>query len=324
MRATTRSGGKLGLLIVENEVARGAASVVHAVRSTAAGDAGSRLALKSWDAEARALHSGAAGFEASIDPGLARFRGVHETGDLPRDRLHRVTDLVRGAPATLAELGSLRRTVFFWARVARALGKAHARGFSHGYVRTAHAVVLPGDAPFVLDAGVVPTVAGARRAPETALFLAPEAVEDLLEDRLPRATPRADVYGLGASLVVALGGSAPGARGLEKPLPLAGLLDAKRSARAPVVAASAVPQKAVDLRALDQALARALDPDSEARFADANGLALALEAAARLEPERSRVPTNRPSDTRRIPRNDPSDTRRVIYEDGGAPESESR
>lgn len=273
MAATAR----LGLLTIEGEVARGAASVVHAARSAS----GERLAVKVYDPEVRALHPGAMGFESAVHAGVVRWRSLLETGDLPRERLHRVTDLVQGVPGTLAELGSLRRAVVFWASLARVLGALHARGLAHGSVRPAHAAVLPGDRPLLLDPGVVPTPVGARRSPEAALYLAPEAVLDLLEERLPRATPRADVHGLAASLAAALGGSAPGAAALARRPSLEALLEAKRVARAPVVAAVTVPVRSVDARLLNEAIARALDPDPEARFPDGAAFARALEGAAR-------------------------------------------
>jgi hypothetical protein len=278
--AGTAGPTRVGQLIIECEVTRGPASVVYAARASEPG--GGRVAVKAFDPELRALHPQASGFEAAHDPRVARFRAASETGELPQDRLYRVTDLVQGAPSTLAELGSLRHAVVFWARVARALGRVHAHGLAHGFVKPSHAVVLPDRHPLVLDAGIVPTPLAARRDPRAAVFLPPEAVSDLLQGKTPRATPRGDVYATGASLTAALGGSPPGARALSTALSLDALAAAKESSRPPVVTAVTVPVRALDLRALGEALARALDPDADARFPDGLALARALESAARV------------------------------------------
>src|SRR5262245_9314031 len=116
-RANTGRGGapRSGKLVLEAEIARGPASVVHAARVSAPDGtpSASRLAVKAYDPSLRVLSPDASRFEASIDPRIARVRRAEETGDLPRDRVHRVTDIVKGAPATLATLGSLRAVVAF-------------------------------------------------------------------------------------------------------------------------------------------------------------------------------------------------------------------
>ena len=117
-----RSGAtpRLGRLLLEGEVARGPASVVYAARlaDSQAAESGTsaRLAVKAYDPALRVLAPSAARFETATDERLARVRRGDETGDLPRDRLYRVTDLVRGTTASLAALGSLRATVAFFAR----------------------------------------------------------------------------------------------------------------------------------------------------------------------------------------------------------------
>lgn len=282
-RANTGRGGapRSGKLLVEAEVARGPASVVHAARL--AGESGdpsaSRLAVKAYDPALRVLTPDASRFESAIDPRLARVRRGDETGDLPRDRLHRVTDLVRGAPGVLATVGSLRGLVELWAEVSRALGAAHARGIAHGHVHPGHALVLAGangaaPRPFVVDAGVVLTPQAARLHPESAALLAPEAIEELLADRPAPATRDADVYSTAASLLAALG-ARPAAASLE------GLLEAKRRLRPPVIAAAAVG-RALDGRALGAVLARALSPDRELRPHDGDELARELSALLEL------------------------------------------
>jgi len=277
-RATGRGGApRSGKLVLEGEVARGPASVVHAARL--AGESGdpsaARLAVKAYDPALRVLSPDASRFEQAIDPRLARVRRADETGELPRDRLHRVTDLVRGAPAVLATLGSLRALVAFWAEAASVLGAAHARGAAHGHVHPGHALVLAGTngaapRPFVVDAGVVLTPQAARLHPEQAALLAPEALEELLADRPAPATRDADVYALAASILAALG-VRPRARTLEA------LLDQKRREREPVIAAAAVG-RSIDGGALARVLARALSPDRERRPRDADELGRELAA----------------------------------------------
>ena len=286
--AATRLGG----YFVEEEVARGPASLVLAGRpapgSGSASLAPERVAIKSWDPSLRLLTEGAARFEAALDPRIARVRRADETGELPRERLYRVMDLVRGEPASLAALGSLRSLIAFWAAAARALGVAHARGAAHGYVRPAHVLACDGR-PYVVDAGVAPTPSAAQTDPRVALVLSPEAVEDLLAGRAPRAEAVSDVYSIAASIVLSLGGPAPGVRGA---VGLGSLAEAKRRGVAPVIAATSIPRAAVDQRALGALLARALDPDPKRRPAD--GAALALELGKTLEPLPPKNPEESP------------------------------
>jgi serine/threonine-protein kinase len=273
---------RLGSLLVEGEVARGPASVVIAARLTGNGEA-TRVAVKAYDRSLRVLAPFAARFEAAVEPRVARVRRADETGELPKDRIYRVTDLVRAQAGTLSGLGSLAAVVAFWAEVARTLGVLHARGLAHGHVRPEHALAVAPGRPLLVDAGVVLTPEGARRHLEHALLLAPEALEELASDRPAPATPEADVYALAASVVAALGGPAAGARALARAdASLATLAAAKRRAPPPRLVAAQVPGRAVDLRALSGALARALSSEPDKRPRD--GAALAAELAVALEP----------------------------------------
>jgi len=262
----SRGGPRLGRLTVEGEVARGPASTVLAVRT----ESGARLAVKAYDPSLRVLSPEASRFEALIDERIARVRRADETGELPRDRLYRTTDLVKGAPATLATLGSLRGLVAFWVEAARALAKAHERGLAHGNLHPGHALVLDGARVLLVDAGVVVTPQAARLHPEHAALLSPEAVAELAADRPAAATREADVYALAASILAALG-ARPAARSLES------LLAAKRREKRPVVAAACVGA-ALDGRALAAVLAHALSPEPEKRPRDAAAFAVLLEA----------------------------------------------
>ncbi|MBI3725084.1 hypothetical protein HY251_14180, partial [bacterium] len=178
---------KLGSLVIEDEVARGPASVVYAARLAAKPGATAelqRIALKAYDPTLRFQDAQAQCFELAIDERIARTRRRDETGDLPKDRLYRATDIVRAAPASLEALGSLKATILFWGEVAHALGAAHARGAAHGHFRPAHALVVrdsretrrtngveesePEARPLIVDAGIVLTPKAAKMAPESA------------------------------------------------------------------------------------------------------------------------------------------------------------
>lgn len=277
---------RFGKLLVEGEVARGPASTVLAAR-LAGGDgqaSATRLAVKAYDLALRVPSPDAARFEHAIDPRLARFRRADETGELPRDRLYKATDLVRGARPSLATVGSLRALVAFWAEVADAIGAAHAKGLSHGHVHPGHALVLDGARPFVTDAAVVLTPQAARLHPESARFLAPEALDELLADRPACATPQADVYALAASLLATLGAEPP-------VMELEALREAKRRPRRPIIAAASIGRP-VATRALAEVLAAALSPERDKRQLD--GTAFAAELVRILQKKTDSVPVAAP------------------------------
>jgi hypothetical protein len=278
---------RFGKLLVEGEVARGPASTVLAAR-VAGGDgqaSATRLAVKGYDLALRVSSPDAARFEHAIDARLARFRRADETGDLPRDRLYRATDLVRGARPSLAAVGSLRGLVAFWAEVAEVLGAAHAKGLAHGHVHPGHALVLDKERPFVTDPAVVLTPQAARLHPESARFLAPEAIDELLADRPACATPQADVYAIAASLLATLGAEVP-VTALEA------LREAKLRPRRPIIAAASIGRP-VATRALAEVLAAALSPERDKRQQD--GTAFAAELTRILAKKTDSVPVAAPA-----------------------------
>ncbi len=261
----SRGGPRLGRLTVEGEVARGPSSVTLAARL----ENGNRLAVRAWDLALRVTAPDAARFEQVIDERIARNRRADETGELPKDRLYRVTDLVKGAPATLETLGSLRALLAFWVEAARALAKLHERGLAHGHLHPGHALVIDGARPLIIDAGIVVTPQAARLHPEHAALLAPESIDELTEDRPAAATRESDVYSLAASILAAIG-VRPRAATLDA------LVATKNREKAPVIAAACVG-RAIDGTALSDTLAKALAREPEKR-PDAATLAAMLKA----------------------------------------------
>ncbi len=147
---------------------------------------------------------------------------------------------------------SLPRTAALIGKVADALDHVHRRGFVHRDVKPANVVVTDGDWPVLLDFGAARVTDEADisaiavtigYAPRTPAFASPE------QGREEEATIESDVYGLGALARFVLADC---------------LVEASPNTR----------------RAIERTLARALDPEPQARFQRAGDFARALHDAA--------------------------------------------
>ncbi|HTO91093.1 MAG TPA: serine/threonine-protein kinase [Candidatus Sulfotelmatobacter sp.] len=163
-------------------------------------------------------------------------------------------------PAEVARIGL---------ELARALAAVHAAGLVHRDLKPAN-VLIESDGRVVLtDFGLgqrrfVPE-AERVRIPGTPMFMSPERLDG------QSATPRSDLYALGATLWSAIAGKNPfTARTLAE-------LEAE-SRRGPSTALHTLRPEAP--AALTEAIERAMAPDPNARFASAGQLAAALEPFA--------------------------------------------
>ncbi len=266
---------RIGPYEVLDELGRGGMGVVHRARSAD----GRLVALKvfaghdqadSFEREVRLLgsFSQAEGFVPVLDSGTENGRCFLVMPLLPGGSLR--ARLQKGGVA-------VADAVAIVARVAFAMGRAHARGIVHRDLKPENVLFDASGAPLVADLGLAKhfrrdtlgasksqTATEAGVIAGTPGYMAPEQIEDAA-----RARPPADVFALGAILYEALAG--------KKPFEGAGLLgytDAlqRTTPVRPSRLRSDVP------RWLDDALARALEKEEDARFPDAAAFARALRA----------------------------------------------
>ncbi|GAC1572329.1 MAG: hypothetical protein NVS3B7_02960 [Candidatus Elarobacter sp.] len=203
---------------------------------------------------------------------------VHDVGQNDEGRPYIVMDFVEGRSlqAVVAdEPLSSEGTAIAGAQLARALAVAHDLGIVHRDVKPANILIDEQGIPHLTDFGlarVMDQVEAELTAPGvlvgTPHYVAPE------QARYGYATPKADLYSLGAVLYFSLAG--------EPPFPGAGALDValRRFEEDPPDLRHRVPEVDPDLAALGHALL-ARDPDE--RPAGAAALAEALiDVGARL------------------------------------------
>ncbi|HXX93493.1 MAG TPA: protein kinase [Planctomycetota bacterium] len=188
-------------------------------------------------------------------------------------RLFLVMELVRGR--RLSDLLGSRRLgesdlVALMVKVARGVGAAHAKGIIHRDIKPTNILVEPGGEPKVTDFGLarraVPGAAVTHGVMGTPLYMAPEQVT------AKEASPRTDVFGLGAVLYEGLTGTPPHAGRSDMEIYRKILLEpaVPPSQKNPAVS-----------RALEGVVLRALEKDPPRRQADATVLAEELSALPR-------------------------------------------
>lgn len=162
------------------------------------------------------------------------------------------------APQTVAKYGR---------SAAKALGLIHARGLVHGNVRTANLIRTPEDEIVLVGGGIghpsqLPI--GPDMPPTVARYLAPEQVEG------GPVTPATDVYALGVVMYELLSGRVPFDG------PTVGSIADQQAHKAPEPLSLSVPDVPEALQAV---VMRALEKAPEARYADGDELAAALDEA---------------------------------------------
>ncbi len=276
---------RVGPYLLVREVARGGMGAVYEAQAPD----GARVALKlletvashealaRFDRERRLLAelSSAAGFVPLLDAGEAQGRPwlvmpLMQGGSL-RDRLERGPMSVDAA----VELGR---------QLAATMGRAHERGIVHRDLKPENVLFDGAGTPHVADLGVARHVAregeGARSAAlsrtgamlGTACYMAPEQLHDAR-----RVGPPADVFALGQIVYECVTGVTP-FQGETLQETLTRLVDGRLTPLregAPLAPAW-----------LEAVLARALDPDPAARWADGRALAQAFAARGRGERRR--------------------------------------
>lgn len=186
-------------------------------------------------------------------------------------REYYVMDLVPGADlqATVAASGPLpvHRAAALFRQVAEALAEAHRHGLVHRDIKPPNILVTPDWKAKVLDFGLARHSAQELTEPGVLIgsvgYMAPEQVENP-----SRVDGRADVFGMGASLFLALTG--------HDPFPTTGDLMAM-VARRLHGAVPRVRQYRPELPAeLDELVAKLMEPDPDRRFPSAAAAAAAL------------------------------------------------
>ncbi len=283
---------RLGSFLIEGELGRGGMGVVLAAVDE---PLGRRVALKLLPRSLLASSSARARFrrEASLasrleHPGICTVYGAGVTDGQPWIAMRLVegrslSDAIAAARASGAAVASLstgssregeRSVASCIASVARALAFAHARGVLHRDVKPSNVIVAGDGRPVLLDFGVAletgSDAPGLTRTGETAgtpAYLAPE----LIAGERARPDERCDVYALGVTLYECLTLAPPFAAPTRDALYRAVLAgsppDVRRWNRA-------IPR---DLAVI---VATALERDPERRYANAEALALDLEAFA--------------------------------------------
>ncbi len=179
-------------------------------------------------------------------------------------------------------------------RVASALDKAHQKGYVHGNVKTSNLLVRRGKdeegkeslQPMLSDFGITYVYDGTyftgARFRSAFSYMSPERIDSLAagDNKNKGVTPASDVYSLGVVLAETLTGTLPfgDAEGIEA------LKKAKREKKYLMLHVNH-PVRRVDIRKLNDALRRCLDPDPGGRYATAAELAAALAACRLGEPK---------------------------------------
>ena len=190
------------------------------------------------------------------------------------------------ARATLARLPFARAVAWWGARLAEALAHAHDRGVLHRDIKPTNVLVTGDGLPMLLDFNLARAPIDGREgvAPDTLggtlAYMAPEHLEALAAgaDGDGGVDRRADVFSLGVLLFEALTGSRP------FPAPSGGPSVAEALHRAAEDRRDGPPRLRVDHPEipgpLERVIRRCLEPDPDARFADAADLAADLQAVA--------------------------------------------
>ncbi|MDY3559264.1 protein kinase [Gemmata sp. JC673] len=186
-------------------------------------------------------------------------------------REYYVMDLVPGADlqATVAGGGPLpvHRAAGLCRQVAEALAEAHRHGLVHRDIKPPNILVTPDWKAKVLDFGLARHSAQELTEPGVLIgsvgYMAPEQVE-----YPSRVDGRADVFGLGASLFLALTG--------RDPFPAAGDLMAMVARRLHGTVPRVREHRPELPAELDALVAKLMDPDPERRFPSAGAAAAAL------------------------------------------------
>jgi serine/threonine protein kinase len=202
--------------------------------------------------------------------GLVNVIGL---GVIPDGRPYQIMELLRGA--SLGELIRDRGALPLGAvcdllrATLRALAALHARGIIHRDVKPSNLFVTTAGHVKVIDFGIAKVLAkhGITQSGQTLgtpEYMAPEQLEGGVADA------RADLYSLGVVLYEAATGERPfKGRVLE------------------ALASRARPQPIGKPPGLDELIARAMDPDRDARFADAGEMERAVVAFAKTLPAES-------------------------------------
>jgi WD40 repeat protein len=276
---------RLGAYEIEGELGRGGMGVVLRARS----QSGEPVAVKLLTARGRVAPERFAR-EVRLLASLGTVEGfvpLLDSGQSPNGPFLVMPLLTGGTLRARIERGlRVEDAVAICARVARALGRAHAQGIVHRDLKPENVLFTAEDRPLVADLGLAKhfgdsTTSGASvslsRTGEmhgTVGYMAPEQMNDAKS-----VGPPADVFALGAILFECLSGQPAfaGETGLEV---MGKILSGERRALASTEAPRAVA--AVVKRAL------ALSPED--RFPDAETLARALEEAAVARPASRRAP----------------------------------
>ena len=191
---------------------------------------------------------------------------VYDAGQA-RGRFFLAMELIRGRP--LSELLKRRRfeeaeSVVLIEKIARAVGAAHAKGIVHRDLKPANILVIPFGEPKVTDFGLARVVSSEKAITEagaalgTPMYMAPEQVS------AKPASPRTDVYALGAILYEMLTGAPPHVGQTDMEIYRKTLLEK-------TVWPSLINPRVT--KALEAVVLRALEKPPERRHADAAALA---------------------------------------------------
>jgi len=241
-----------------------------------AADASATPATLAAPADSAALLDEARALARVRHPSVVTVYGAGEHGGKPglwMEFLRGETlakSIERRGPLPPAEVARIGRDL------ASALAAVHAAGLVHRDLKPANVVLESGGRVVLTDFGLgqrrfLPDP-GRVRIPGTPMFMSPERLEG------QAATPRSDLYALGATLWSALAGRSPfSARTLAE-------LETEARTGPSTPLRSARPDAPA---ALVQAIERAMSPDPNARFASAEQLAAALEPLAAGKPARN-------------------------------------
>ncbi len=189
---------------------------------------------------------------------------------------------VFGDGATLPDdLTLIQWSVKLTAQVARALGAVHAAGLVHRDVKPSNVLLRRDGTAVLADFGLVRDLASSATRTDVFVGTLCYAAPEQLRGGDDSASPRSDIYSLGATLWELVAGMPPTAG--RSPIEL---LESVEAAGPPWLRRVA-PEAPRDLETI---LLRALDPDPDRRFQTAEEFAAELELLLRWQPIRSRRP----------------------------------